>query len=71
MKFHKKVGGTKETPVLVHYRKGSKVKGKLVNENGDHYYLREDGKVFPTVLGGDGQWIAVIIEDDLVYKQKK
>ncbi len=66
MKFKVKVSGTPETPVMVYYQKDRPFKGKLVTEStGGSYYLRQDGKVFPALITGSGQWMAVIMDPSL------
>lgn len=49
--------------VLVYYKpKGINIKGNLIHSVDGTYYKRNDGKVFPVLLDGNGIWMTVIDE---------
>lgn len=49
--------------VVVYYRKGTtSIKGNLVRSVDGPYYKRTDGKIFPVLCNGSGEWMTVIDE---------
>lgn len=52
--------------VLVYYRpKGTNIKGNLTFAVDGTYYKRNDGKIFPALLNGEGIWMTVIDETSI------
>lgn len=66
MKFKSKVVTgelDKTVSVLVYYNsKNKNIQGDLINTVDGPCYKRNDGKVFPVLLIGDGTWMTVICE---------
>jgi hypothetical protein len=63
MKYTSKVvfDSEKQIPILVYHRRGNKnINGKMVWRDIGNYYERNDGRLFPVLLNGDGIWMTVI-----------
>lgn len=60
MEYSCKVGGEPERPVLIYYKKGNFVNGKLKYRNGAAYFYGDDHGYYPVCINGKGDCITVI-----------
>ena len=47
-------------PILVYYKEDGFVNGKLTHGKFGTAYFGDDGKIYPALLDGKGNWIVVI-----------
>lgn len=63
MAYSCKVGGELNSPVVIYYKKGSFVDGKLVKGRNGNYFAGDDGRVYPVLLTGKGNWMTVVTKN--------